>query len=177
MVVRSTGKGTRVASADTFDVLVATDCRFPAGSTASVVDEIRAQARAGYRTGLLHLPSPLIGPHRSFAPALRQIIDEGTAALVTGHDNVTARLLLVRHPSVFDEPSTELPKISAERVLVVANAVPYGPGKYEQAYDVDRVAEQVERIIGVAPTWAPISPIVRDALAPLAGGRPMLTTD
>ncbi|HEX5995087.1 MAG TPA: hypothetical protein VFY84_08105 [Jiangellales bacterium] len=166
-----------MASADTFDVLVATDCRFPAGSTASVVDEIRAQARAGYRTGLLHLPSPLIGPHRSFAPALRQIIDEGTAALVTGHDNVTARLLLVRHPSVFDEPSTELPKISAERVLVVANAVPYGPGKYEQAYDVDRVAEQVERIIGVAPTWAPISPIVRDALAPLAGGRPMLTTD
>jgi hypothetical protein len=166
-----------VASADTFDVLVATDCRFPAGSTASVVDEIRAQARAGYRTGLLHLPSPLIGPHRSFAPALRQILDDGTAALVTGLDNVTAKLLLVRHPSVFDEPPADLPKISAERALVVANAVPYGPGKYEQAYDVDLVAEHVERTVGVAPTWAPISPIVRDALAPLAAGRPMLPTD
>jgi hypothetical protein len=166
-----------VASADTFDVLVATDCRFPAGSTASVVDEIRAQARAGYRTGLLHLRSPLIGPHRSFAPALRQILDDGTAALVTGLDNVTAKLLMVRHPSVFDEPPADLPKISAERALVVANAVPYGPGKYEQAYDVDRVAEQVERAVGVAPTWAPISPIVRDALAPLAAGRPMLPTD
>ena len=177
MVIRSTGKGTRVASADTFDVLVATDCRFPAGSTASVVDEIRAQARAGYRTGLLHLPSPLVGPHRSFAPPLRQILDDGAAALVTGLDNVTAKLLLVRHPSVFDEPPADLPKISAERALVVANAVPYGPGKYEQAYDLDRVAEEVERTVGVAPTWAPISPIVRDELAPLAAGRPMLPTD
>ncbi|HEX6339277.1 MAG TPA: hypothetical protein VFZ85_20145 [Jiangellaceae bacterium] len=166
-----------MASADTFDVLVATDCRFPAGSTASVVDEIRAQARAGYRTGLLHVPSPLIGPHRSFAPALRQILADGTAAFVTGLDNVTAKLLLVRHPSVFDEPPAVLPKISAERALVVANVMPDGPGKYEQAYDVDRVAEQVERTIGAAPTWAPISPIVRDALAPLAEGRPILPTD
>ncbi|HEX6233592.1 MAG TPA: hypothetical protein VFZ63_10765 [Jiangellaceae bacterium] len=177
MVVRSSGKGTWVASADTFDVLVATDCRFPAGSTASVVDEIRAQARAGYRTGLLHLPSPMVGRRRSFAPAIRQILDDGTAALVTGLDNVTAKLLLVRHPSVFDEPPVDMPTISAELALVVANAVPDGPGRYEQAYDVDRVAEHVERTVGVAATWAPISPIVRDALALLAAGRPMLPTD
>lgn len=177
MVVYGTGKGARVASADTFDILVATDCRFPGGSTASVVDEIRTQARAGYRTALLHVPSLLIGPHRSFAPALRRTVEDGMVTLVTGLSEVTAKLLLVRQPSVFAETPVGLPKILVDHALIVANVLPDGPGRYEQAYDVDRVARQVERAARVTPTWAPISPVVRDALTSLSARHQMLPWD
>ena len=53
------------------DVIMATDCRFPGGSTASVVEEIEAQHRAGYRTALMHLPSPVQRSRRPFAPRIK----------------------------------------------------------------------------------------------------------
>ena len=166
----------RVASADTFDILVATDCRLRAGTTASVVDEIRAQARAGYRTGLLHVPSPLTA-ERSFAPALRDVVDDGTAILVTGMAGVTTKLLIMRHPSAFGGLPSDLPKISADRVVIVANDVPERARNRERVNDLPRVAEHLEQAAGVPPTWAPISPIVRDALTPLVAGQAMLPWD
>src|SRR5699024_5997803 len=64
------------------DILLATDLRFPGGNNASVVEEVRAQGRAGYRTALLHLPSPVQRSQRAFAPRIRNLVETGQARLI-----------------------------------------------------------------------------------------------
>ncbi|WP_166354820.1 glycosyltransferase [Phytoactinopolyspora limicola] len=160
-----------------FDILMATDGRFPGGNTSSVVEEIEAQHRAGYRTGLLHLPSPVLGRARPFAPKMRRILDEGKAELVLGTDRVEAKLLLARHPTVFIDPPRGLPQIDADQVILAVNQVAADDRGVEPYYDVQHVHRQVERLIGKEATWAPIGPRVRQSLAPMSGAIPLLAWD
>ncbi|NED97150.1 glycosyltransferase family 4 protein [Phytoactinopolyspora alkaliphila] len=160
-----------------FDVLMATDCRFPGGNTSSVVEEIEAQYRAGYRTGILHLPSPVLNKPRSFAPKLRKVLDEGKAELVVGADRVEAGLLLVRHPTVFTEPPRDLPALDAEHVILAVNQVAADDRGVEPYYDIPHVHRQIERVVGKQATWAPIGPRVRESLEEHAASVPVLAWD
>lgn len=160
-----------------FDVLMATDCRFPGGNTSSVVEEIEAQHRAGYRTGVLHLPSPVLEKPRPFAEKLRQVIDEGKAELVLGADRIEAGLLLARHPTVFTEPPRGLPQLDVEHVLLAVNQVASDDRGVLPYYDVRHVHRQIERMAGKEATWAPIGPRVRESLEPHTGSVPVLPWD
>ncbi|UFU02210.1 hypothetical protein LQF12_11910 [Ruania suaedae] len=160
----------------TVDVLMATDLRFPGGTTASVVEECLAQHRAGYRTGLLHLPSPIQRPGDPFAPRIRSLVESGAAELVLDGP-VHAKVLVIRHPSVLGAPPSWLPQVQAEHVLIVANQVPVDPRARAPYYDV-LATQQAARAFGRRePVWAPIGPTVREALAPWAGQVPVLAED
>ncbi|NEE04090.1 glycosyltransferase family 4 protein [Phytoactinopolyspora halotolerans] len=161
----------------TFDVLMATDGRFPGGTTASVVEEIEAQYRAGYRTGLLHLPSPVLGRPRRFAPKLQRILEEGKAELVLGVDRVEAGLLLARHPTVFIDLPHDLPRLEVEHVVLAVNQVAADERGVLPYYDVAHVHRQIERLVGQEATWAPIGPRVRQSLEQHAGSVPLLPWD
>src|SRR5690625_5686380 len=104
------------------DIVIATDLRFPGGNNASVVEEIKAQNRAGYASGLLHLPSPVQRSQRPYAPRIRELIEAGEAQLIL-KETVKTRLLVIRHPTVVMNPDQELSRVEAESVLVVANQV------------------------------------------------------
>lgn len=156
---------------------MATDGRFPGGTTSSVVEEIEAQYRAGYRTGLLHLPSPVLGKPRPFAPKLRKVIEEGKAELVVGADRVEARLLLARHPTVFTEPPRDVPQLDAEHVVLAVNQVASDDRGVLPYYDVRHVHRQIERLVGKEATWAPIGPRVRQSLEQHGGSVPVLPWD
>jgi hypothetical protein len=160
-----------------FDVVIATDCRFPGGNTSSVVEEMHAQHRAGYRTGLLHLPSPTLGRPRPFAPQIRAVLDRGEAELLVGPGPVETKLLMARHPSVFTDLPAELPTVHADQALMVVNNVPLDARKKEPYYDVDHVQRQIKRFTGLDATWAPIGPRMRAELVPYAGNVPMLPID
>ncbi|NDL57428.1 glycosyltransferase [Phytoactinopolyspora mesophila] len=160
-----------------FDILMATDGRFPGGTTSSVVEEIEAQHRAGYRTGLLHLPSPVLGKARPFAPKVRKALDEGKAELVLGADRVEAGLLLARHPTIFTDPPHGLPQLDAEHVILAVNQVASDDRGVQPYYDVRHVHRQIERLMGKEATWAPIGPRVRQSLESHAGWLPMLPWD
>ena len=153
------GTGTR-----DFDVIMATDCRFPGGSTASVVEEIEAQYRAGYRTALLHLPSPVQRSRRPFAQRIQDVLAAGKAELILPHQSVRARTLLVRHPTLFSTIPEDLPRITVETTVMIANQVPVDDRATEPYYDVETVHRNAQRALGHAPVWAPIGPLVRTAI-------------
>lgn len=148
------------------DVLMASDLRFPGGTTASIVEEVRAQTRAGYTSALLHLPSPVQRSERGYAPRIRELVESGHARLILGEKTVRTKLLAVRHPSVLMELPETLPQIHADQVLIVANQVPVDSRARAPYYDVLQCDENARRLTGRAPQWAPIGPQVREALAP-----------
>jgi hypothetical protein len=154
-------------SVASFDVLMATDCRFPGGSSSSVVEEIQAQHRAGYRTGILHLPSTVLKHPRPFNPKIQRAIDRGQAELVVGVDVVEARLLLARHPTVFTDLPSSLPELDTERVVLAVNQVPVDERGERPYYDVRRVEANLRQWAGRPAIWAPIGPRVRETMVGL----------
>ena len=166
------GTGTR-----DFDVIMATDCRFPGGSTASVVEEIEAQYRAGYRTALLHLPSPVQRSRRPFARRIQDVLAAGKAELILPHQSVRARTLLVRHPTLFSTIPEDLPRITVETTVMIANQVPVDDRATEPYYDVETVHRNAQRALGHAPVWAPIGPLVRTAITQSWRDVPMVDED
>jgi hypothetical protein len=146
------------------DVLIMSDLRFPGGTSHSMAEEIAAQARAGWSTGLFHLNGPLLSRARPVNPRIREHVERGTARLFLGDRPIKTKVVVVRHPAVLQAASDQLPPIEAEQVVLVANAPPTdidGHRHYRPAV-VDRIAR--ERF-GVNPIWAPIGPLVREAIA------------
>ena len=158
-----------MATEQHFDVVVASDLRLPGGTTASLAEEVRAQAAAGYRTALVHVNSRL---SRKFDLGLdariRQCIDEGLATLLTPDDSVTASLALLRNATVFETPQAATPTVRAEKVVLVVNnvAVDASGTRHFTAATVDAV---VTETFGARAVWYPIGPAVRESLAPEEG--------
>lgn len=155
------------------DIVMATDFRFPGGTTASVVEELTAQHAEGRTTALLQLASPLIRRPRPFAARIRAQLAAGVTELVPSGRVTRTKLLVIRHPSVLDQLPTRRPQVEAEQVVLVVNQVPRDERTY---YDVARVHEHATALFGQAPIWAPISPGVRAAIRAEADV-PMTDTD
>jgi UDP:flavonoid glycosyltransferase YjiC (YdhE family) len=146
------------------DVLVVSDLRFPGGTSHSVAEEITAQAQAGWSTGLVHLNGPLLSKVRAVNPRIRDQLRRGAATLFVGDRSIRAKVVVVRHPGVLQAAAEQLPPIETESVVLVANAPPIdidGHRHYRPA-----VVDQIVRDrFGVAAVWAPIGPLVREAIA------------
>jgi hypothetical protein len=146
------------------DILMVSDLRFPGGTSHSVAEEIAAQAQGGWSTGLVHLNGPLISRVSPVNPRIREQIRRGRAKLFIGQEPIRTKLVVVRHPAVLEAAARQLPEIETQHVVLVANAAPVdidGHRHYRPAV-VDQIAR--ERF-GVAPIWAPIGPLVREAIA------------
>lgn len=170
------------------DVLLVTDARLPGGTSASIAEEVRAQAAAGYRTALLQVSSPLVSKPRPIAPRVRACIERGELELLTAEDAgpqgaVDAQLVVFRHPTVAGNlDPAQLPRIRAAERLVVANQAPSTPASAtllaggdrgdshasRQRYEPHLVTGHLEAWLGGDVRWAPIGPLVRDDLARVA---------
>lgn len=146
------------------DVLLVTDLRFPGGTSHSVATEIEAQHEAGYTTGLIHLNGPLVRKVRPVNPAIARLVRDGSAKLFVGSAPVTARLVVFRHPGVLEAAGDQLPPISAERVIVLANSGPIDH-RGQPVYDVPKADRIVREHFGIDPLWAPIGPLVRTEIS------------
>lgn len=155
---------------DQFDVLDISDLRFPGGTSHSIAEEISAQHKAGLKTGLLHLNGPLVARTTPVNPLIARHIRQGHATLLVDAQPVRARLTVIRHPAVLQYAADQLPPIVTERVVVVANAGPLDiDGR--QHYDPQVVDELAQKHFGQLPLWAPIGPLVREAIPDLASER------
>src|SRR4249919_1645534 len=149
------------------DILMLSDLRFPGGTSHSVAEEIAAQAQVGWSTGLVHMNGPLLSRVKPVNALIRKQIRRGWATLFLGGGGgpIRAKVVVVRHPAVLEAAADQLPPIETQHTVLVANAPPTdidGYRHYRPAV-VDRIAR--ERF-GVAPIWAPIGPLVREAVAP-----------
>lgn len=151
-------------SQDDYDVVMVSDLRFPGGTSASLAEEVKAQARAGYRTALVHVPGRLVAGRRALNEKLAGCIREGLADLVLAPRRIHARLLVMRHPAVFSEGGGYVPEIRAEAKVMIVNQAPSDASTSRPFYDVPQVAARIEKSFGPGTTWIPIGPLVRQAL-------------
>ena len=177
-----------------YDIVMVTDARLPGGTSASVAEEVRAQAAAGYRTALLQIDSPLVRRARPLSPRIRECLERGELDLLTDDSPVRARLLAVRHPTVAASIDPDrVPRIHADEHLLIANQaasvppsadveggrteVPPTPGQDGAdaappgevlRYVPRAVEEHLSSWVGAPVRWVPIGPLVRQDLERVA---------
>ena len=148
-----------------YDVVIMTDLRFPGGSSASTLEEIRAQHSSGLRTGVYHKPCSTILMKRPFNKAIAESILAGECTLLNLNCEPAAKtnVLLVRHPGVVHPPVKSMPNIEAEKVVLVINHPPVNPqGRvdYLLPFVVKTLRDQYKR----EPIVFPIGPLIRNAV-------------
>jgi hypothetical protein len=153
----------------TVDVLDVSDFRFSGGTSASIAEEIVAQAQAGWTTGLLHLNGPLVARTTAINAKIRELVVGNKAQLLVGREPVGARVTVIRHPTVFQHAAEQLPPIETEQVLLIANSTLISPDGSAE-FDPRRITGMVRDRFGVSPLWAPLSPLIRHQLLRSAPG-------
>ena len=107
-----------------YDVVAIGDFRFPGGTSTAIAEELRAQAAAGYRAGLIQLKGPVLKYPHPIHPEIRRCLDEGIADLLDPDTAIAARLVLVHHPSLFTYLPRRALRVDAETRLLI---VPHPP--------------------------------------------------
>lgn len=146
-----------------YDVVIVSDLRFPGGSSASIAEEIKAQAGGGLRTGLVHVDSPIITKAMPVNPRIQALVDGGLADLLATDAETVAGVAVLRHPGVFEKMPAGFPSLRADHLVLVANQVP-DDGTPHHVYDPAVVHRNVAHLTGYEPLWAPISDRVRRSL-------------
>jgi UDP:flavonoid glycosyltransferase YjiC (YdhE family)/glycosyltransferase involved in cell wall biosynthesis len=153
------------------DIVMVSDFRFPGGTSTCIAEEIRAQARAGYTTGLLPITAPILTRHREFHPEIMACIRGGMARLLAPDLPVATRLLLLHQPLAF-AGKIDLPAIRRDEAVLVVHQPPEDQARETPYYDVAAVASAVNSHFRAEIPWAPVGPAVRDTLV----GRPVKVT-
>jgi len=147
-----------------YDIVLLSDLRYPGGNSSSLAEEIKAQARAGYSTGLVHMRAPHMMRRRSFNSKVMHCLAAGLAELVPSGREVRTRALVVRQPRLFAEELSTPLRIKADTTVLVANHPPVdGLSETEPYYDPAAVRDRLADLFGEVP-WAPIGPLVRKSL-------------
>ncbi|MBO3736226.1 glycosyltransferase [Actinoplanes flavus] len=164
-------------TATVHDVAILSDFRYPGGTSTSIAAEIRAQARAGLTTVLVHVRSPHLKRNGPFHPLLTELIKDGSVYLAAEGEEIAARLLVVRQPRIFTEDVKTVPPIRAGRAVMVLNQAPGDAEDPARYYDFAAVRQRVEGYFGAGIEWAPISPLVRAEVLRADPGAPLTATD
>ncbi|NUR95557.1 MAG: glycosyltransferase family 4 protein, partial [Kribbellaceae bacterium] len=142
-----------------YDVAILSDFRYPGGTSASIAEEVRAQAAAGLTTILLQTPSPFL-TNRGFNPRIVDCLRAGHADLAVKGQRVAARVLTIRQPRIFVSDLEEVPKVAADTVVMVVNQGPRDLDDGSEYYDLAEVQARVHRYFGAA-RWYAIGPSIR----------------
>ncbi|MEU4421023.1 glycosyltransferase [Actinoplanes sp. NPDC024001] len=163
-------------TANVHDVAILSDFRYPGGTSASIAAEVRAQARAGLSTVLVQVRSPHLKRDRPFNPLIVELLRDGLADLCPDGEPVDARLLVIRQPRIFTEDLPAVPRIRAERTVMVLNQAPGDAADPARYYRFAEVKQRVEGCFGPCE-WAPISPQVRTEVLRAAPDAALTRTD
>jgi UDP:flavonoid glycosyltransferase YjiC (YdhE family) len=148
----------------TYDIVIIGDLRLPGATARAVAEEIRAQARGGYRTALLQLQSPLLERPKLINPLIRAAIDEGLADLVDPEVPIAARLALAHHPALFLHLPARIPRIQADCKLLILNH-PLLDAEGGSYFPAERVAWSAQEVLGRDVRTAPGGPQIRAQFA------------
>jgi Glycosyltransferase family 28 C-terminal domain len=159
-----------------YDIVTIGDFRFPGGTSTAVAEELRAQAAAGYRTGLIQLKGPVLKFPHPINPRIRRCLDEGIAELLDPDAAVAARLVLAHHPSLFTYLPRRAFRIEAEARLLIVQHPPLD-GLGQPNYDCVAVHRHAEAVLGGDVLWAPIGPAVRAQFAAMDEPPPLFHHD
>lgn len=153
-----------------FDVILASDFRFPGGTTSSNAEEIQAQRQAGLKTGLVELAFYNYNANRPLDDKIVRLIDGDSVELLCHGETVECDTLIIRQPMSFNWAQRYVPRIRAKQIRVIVNQPPmraYGDERAE-LYNLRSSAKALQQMFGDGtegpPVWHPIGPLVREAL-------------
>jgi hypothetical protein len=144
---------------DAFDIVIASDFALPGGTASCIIDEIKAQAGIGYRTGLFY--ASFNGQVRPFHRGILRCLEDGLADLIVASDPIRTKLLVIRHPRVLPWLIDRLPEMQADRMVLVVNQVPVNEETGERYYDLASLRRLAEARFGGRLEWMPESAAVR----------------
>ncbi len=147
-----------------YDIAVLSDFRYPGGTSASLAEEIRAQSAAGYTTALVPARAANLKRKRGFNPRIVSCVQAGMAEVVAPDQEVRARVLIVRQPSILVESPEPEPRVKADKVVMVVNQIHNGQTPGGDPFDLAEARDRIHELFGDQTIWAPIGPVVREAL-------------
>ena len=149
-----------------YSVIIASEFRMKGGSTLSSVEELKIHLRHGVSTAVVPLYRYDLNPYLSEFDVLYDHIDPNHLHVITSGDSAECDLLILRYPPSLAFFQSALPKIKAKNVVVVVNQPPYSDYSSTLAlrYSIPNVTANIKRWLGLDPLWAPIGPLVRQAL-------------
>ncbi|MDA3897645.1 MAG: glycosyltransferase [Desulfobacteraceae bacterium] len=149
-----------------FDVIMVSDFRLPGGTTASNIEEIKAQRELGLRTGLVQMSRYDLIPSRTTHPGIRDLTDGEQVRFIVYGENATCDMLVLRHPTILQERQRYIPDITAKTIRVIINQTPLQ--LYDKNgrvyYDFKTCATNLEYYFAHQGYWHPIGPLVRKTL-------------
>lgn len=149
-----------------FDVILASDFRLSGGTNSSNAEQIKAQKKAGLKTGLVQINRIDLNTAEGMNEKIRAEIDGDRVQMVVFGEKIDCDLLVVRHPPVLQDYQELVPDIRPENVFIVINTSPlrdYGESG-ERVYDFRQCSENLKKYFGKAGLWGPIGPLVREAV-------------
>ena len=147
-----------------YDIILVCDFRFPGGTSSCIAEEMLALKKAGYKTGLIQINSPVFRNSDRFINP--KIIERTETDLVefinTDKRHIKTKLLLLHHPNVFTEPIDVYHHITAEKSLIIVHQPPVDDDQVY--YELHTVNRSVLESFGSLALWAPVGPKIRDSL-------------
>jgi glycosyltransferase involved in cell wall biosynthesis len=149
-----------------YAVIIASEFRMKGGSTLSSVEELKIHLRYGVSTAVIPLYRYDLNPHLSELDVLYDHIDPSHLNVITSGDSAECDLLVLRYPPSLAFFQSALPKIKAKNVVIVVNQPPFSDysSTLTLRYSIPDVTANIKRWLGLDPMWAPIGPLVRQAL-------------
>jgi glycosyltransferase involved in cell wall biosynthesis len=149
-----------------YDVIVMSDFRMVGGNTLSSIEELKAQCDAGLKTAICQVGSFRKGVFaRELYPApIHDLLNAGKVDHIDLSSPVTAKVMNIRYPAIFQFAQGMTTNIDAETIQVIVNQPPAEADSRDRRYDVGECIANIHRIFGKDPKWFPIGPSVRDAL-------------
>lgn len=147
-----------------YDVVFATDFRFPGGTSMLTLNEAELAANSGLTVGLVHIESPLNSTksplnERFFSVASHENID-----ILALKDQATIALLVVRHPSVLQYADTLASGLNVGMVVCIVNNAPISDSGTKAIFDLRDVRANMARLFGATQSLiVPESGVTRSA--------------
>ncbi|KFG70226.1 glycosyltransferase [Microvirga sp. BSC39] len=155
---------TRDPGALRYDILFVSDLTLPGGTTSSNMNMWQAAAEGGLKQAVWHWPRSENVSHPT-QPRLRKLIHEGLIDVVVPGERIACDLVIVNHPNLLMTQPAALPQIECGACVVIFNQSPMTRrigGR--SAYDPHQALQNAERVFGVKPQAAPLSPLLRRIL-------------
>nr|WP_232959250.1 glycosyltransferase [Corynebacterium marambiense] len=160
-----------------FDIVFATDFRFPGGTTSLTLNEIEAAADAGFKVGLIHIESPLNSPKTPINPRAFEVANKENVTVLSILDHGEIDVLVVRHPTVVQFLGDLKSNLVVKKSVLIANTPPITPGGTGAGYDLLQCSQVMRRIFNSTPLLVPETGVTRKECFSLLGPNVLASFD
>ncbi|WP_146004420.1 glycosyltransferase [Brevibacterium luteolum] len=143
--------GARGKHLGTFDVVFATDFRFPGGTSSLTLNEIETASLAGKRVGVLQLDSALNHYAAPIADRLFELASAENVELLSLKDAADVPSMIIRHPSVLQFLDNQESALRIGALTVIVNNPPVLTGGTGIMFSFEDVRRNAYDVFGVVP--------------------------